>query len=109
MKRKTPANGFWRLDVARAAQEQTQARGQNADAENENGKLDLRKRVFTLPNVGDHGGKAGKQSHKARVLFHRGRAGSADWAGPSTSVADLLSTYMRWHKPNRAHSHPSEP
>jgi hypothetical protein len=57
--------GFWRLDAARAALEKTQARGQNADAENENGKLDLRKRVFTLflPNVGDHGGKAGKQSH----------------------------------------------
>src|SRR6266478_6384140 len=47
--------GFWRLDAAQAAQEQTQARGPNADAENEDGELDLRKRVFTLflPNVGD--------------------------------------------------------
>lgn len=57
--------GFWRLDAARAAQEQTQARGPNADAEDEDGELDLRERVFILflPNVGDHGGKAGQQSH----------------------------------------------
>src|SRR6267142_3498100 len=57
--------GFRRSDAARAAQELTQARGPNADAENEDGELDLRKRVFTLflPNVGDHGGKAGQQSH----------------------------------------------
>ena len=57
--------GFRRLDAARAAQEQTQARGPNADAEKEDGELDLRKRVFTLflPDVGDHGGKAGQQSH----------------------------------------------
>ena len=56
--------GFWRLEAARAAQEQTQARGPNADAEKEDGELDLRKRIFTLflPNVGDHGGKAGQQS-----------------------------------------------
>jgi hypothetical protein len=57
--------GFWRLDAARAAQEQTQARGPNADAENEDGELDLRKRVFPLLllDVDDHGGKAGQQSH----------------------------------------------
>src|SRR5216683_5835018 len=38
--------GFWRLDAARAAPEQTQAGGQDADAENENGEMHLRKRVF---------------------------------------------------------------
>src|SRR5450631_4167460 len=57
--------GFWRLDAARAAQEQTQGRGPNADAENEDGELDLRKRVFPLflPYADDHGGKARQQSH----------------------------------------------
>ena len=58
-------HGFWGLDAARTAQEQTQARGPNADAENEDGELERRKRIFTLflPNVGDHRCQAGQQSH----------------------------------------------
>jgi hypothetical protein len=48
MKRRGVGHGFWRLDAARAAQEQAQANGQNADAENEDGEMDLRKREFPL-------------------------------------------------------------
>src|SRR5208337_2777920 len=57
--------GFWRLDAARAAQEQTQVCRPKADAENEDGELDSRKRIFTLflPNVGDDRCKAGQKSH----------------------------------------------
>ena len=52
--------GFWRLDAARAALKQAQAKGQNADAENEGGEMDLRKREFPLflPDVDDRGDKA---------------------------------------------------
>src|SRR5258705_657149 len=48
--------GFWRLDATRAAQEQTQARGPNPDAENEDGGTGFEKRRFTLvlAQVGDH-------------------------------------------------------
>ncbi len=57
--------GFWRPDAARAALEQIQAKGQNADAENEGGEMDLRKREFPLflPDVDDRGDKAGQQAH----------------------------------------------
>jgi len=57
--------GFWRLDAARAALEQIQAKGQNADAENEDGEMDLRKREFPLflPDVDNRGDKAGQQAH----------------------------------------------
>ena len=67
--------GFWRLDAARAAQEQTQASGQNADAKNEDGEMDLRKREFPLflPDVDDRGDKAGQEAYLARVPCHRVR------------------------------------
>ncbi len=57
--------GFWRLDAARAALEQTQTKGQNAVAENEGGEMDLRKREFPLflPDVDDRRDKAGQQAH----------------------------------------------
>ena len=42
--------GFWRLDAARAAQEQTQASGQNADAKNEDGEMNLEEtRILFVP------------------------------------------------------------
>ena len=65
--------GFWWLDAARAAHEQAQASGQNADAKNEGGKMDLRKREFPLflPDVDHHGDKAGQEAYLARVLCNR--------------------------------------
>jgi hypothetical protein len=65
--------GFWRLDAARAAQEQTQASGQNDDAKNEGREVDLRKREFPLflPDVNDRGDKASQEAHLAHVLCHR--------------------------------------
>ncbi len=64
---------FWPLDAARAAQEQRQASGQNADAKNEDGEMNLRKRefYFFLPDVDDRGDKAGQEAHLAHVLCHR--------------------------------------
>ncbi len=64
---------FWPLDAARAAQEQRQASGQNADAKNEDGEMNLRKRefYFFLPDVDDRGDKAGQEAHLPHVLCHR--------------------------------------
>src|SRR5712671_1267552 len=49
-------NGLWRLDAARAAPEQAQAGGQDADAENESGELGRAEREFRLllPDVDHH-------------------------------------------------------
>ena len=38
-----------------------------------------------------------------------GTSGAEFWVAPCASTTVLPSTYMRWHRPHRAHSHPSEP
>ena len=70
--------GFRRLDAAWAALEQTKADGQNTDAENESGEMELRKRVFPLflPDVNDRSDDAGQEPHQPHVLCHRAPSGA---------------------------------
>ena len=68
--------GFRRLDAARAAHEQRQAKGQKAETEYEGGEMDLGKREFPLllPGIDDRGDKAGREAHLAHILcYHRVR------------------------------------
>ena len=66
---------LWWLDATRAAQKYTHAKGHDADAQNEYGELDLRKREFLLflPDVDDRRDNTGQQAHQACVLCYRVR------------------------------------
>ena len=74
--------GFWRLDGLGRARTDTGSRTKRR-RRNEDGELDLRKRVSTLflPNVGDHGGKAGSSRIRPVFSFIAGAGGAELWAG----------------------------
>ena len=60
---------WWRVDTAWAAAESPQDDTQNAEAQNEDGQLDMRELEFILllPRVDDCGDKAGQEAHQAWV------------------------------------------
>jgi hypothetical protein len=71
--------------------------------------MDLRKREFPLflPDVNDHGDKAGQEAFGSRSLSSPAR--KVRVRGCAAYIGDRPSTYMRWYKLNSAHSHPSAP